>query len=498
MIALETPTAPATPAERYRVLLEIGRALTGTIEGEAELYTAIYRETAQIMEADGFYVSLYDADFDLARVVFWADRGRGRFASIPYDGSDSEVLRTGRGTLVHDGLEARARLVLGEDDAPGTRSAVSAPLRSRGRLLGVISAQSYNPDAYTRSDLELLQGIADVAAVAVENVRHVQELDHRRREAERMEQISRILASSLDSEQVLNRVVEAALDLLKGDGAMVWLLEDDVVRVGAARGGSAPHVGTEIPSEATLVKQMRANPGPMVVERLQDSPLLPEGLYCPPPARSAILLPLSGAEGAIGALVVTTPREGPFTEEESQLLQRLAGHASVALENARLHSALETLSLTDPLTGLPNRRQLEVHLEREFAAARRGRPLSVVLFDVDHFKEYNDSRGHVAGDQALRTLARILADETRAMNLVARYGGDEFLAILSDTDPEGAEQHAGRVHARIAAHPGLRAEGLTMSSGAATFSEDMQRVEDLIRVADEDMYRSKARARNAS
>ncbi len=498
MTSLQTQPLPVSLAERYRVLLEIGRALTGTIQGEAELYTAIYRETAQIMEADGFYVSLYDPAIDLARVVFWADRGQGRFASIPYPGSESEVIRTGRGTLVNDGLEARARLVVGEGDAPSTRSAVSAPLRSRDRLLGVISAQSYNPDAYTRSDLELLQGIADVSAVAVQNVRHVQELDQRRREAERMEQISQILASSLDSEQVLNRVVEGALDLLRGDGAMVWLLEEDVVRVGAARGGSAPHVGTETSADHELVRRLRNDPSPVVMERLQSSPLLPGDLQCPPPARSALLLPLSGAEGVTGALVVTTPREGPFPEEEIHLLQRLAGHASVALENARLHSALETLSLTDPLTGLPNRRQLEIHLEREFAAAQRGRPLSIVLFDVDHFKEYNDTRGHVAGDQALRALARILDDETRAMNLVARYGGDEFLAVLSDTGSVGAEQHAGRVHARIAADPDLRAEGLTLSSGTATFTDEMGRVEDLIREADQDMYRSKAQTRNAS
>jgi diguanylate cyclase (GGDEF)-like protein len=480
-------------AERYRVLLEIGRTLTGTLSGEEELCTAIYRETARVMEVDGFYVSTYDLEEDLATIIFWADRGRGRHASITYRGSDSEVILTGRPSLVEDLLETQSLLVIGEDHSQVTRSAISAPLRSRGRVLGVISAQSYNPGAYSRGDLELLQGIADVAAVAMQNVQHVQELERRRREAERMEEMSRLLASSLDSEAVLNRVVEAAMDLLEADGAVVWLLEEDGARVGAARGRSAPAVNATFELNGDLLNHITRERKPVVVDDLHRSSLVPTPLRFPPPARNAMMVPLRSAERVIGALSVAAARDGRFRTDEQRLLQRLAGHASVALENARLHSALQALSLTDPLTGLPNRRQLEAHLAREFAAAERGRPLSVVIFDVDRFKQYNDTEGHVAGDQALRAIARALNEETRAMNLVARYGGDEFLAVLSDTGIEGARQHAQRVHARIARDPELGPHGLGLSSGVATYREGMRRLEDLIQEADENMYRSKRR-----
>jgi diguanylate cyclase (GGDEF)-like protein len=491
----QTRIPPASSAERYRVLLEVGHSLSGTVESEEELYAAIYREAARVMPMDGFYVSLYDEEQDLATVVFWADRGRGRQASVSYTGSDCEVIRTGKPVLVKDYLERRSLLVVGDEgDLQVTRSAVSAPLRSRGRLMGVISAQSYDPDTYSSRNLTLLQGIADVSAVALENVRHVQELRRRRAEAERMEELGRVLASSLDADAVLNRVVEAAADLLSGDGAVVWLVDDDVVRVGAARGGVAPHVGTEIPLEDDVVRRLARDRRPMVVDRSE----FPPELRCPPRARSALVVPLQNPERVIGALSVIVTREGGFEPEHTRLLQRLSGHAAVALENARLHSALQTLSLTDPLTGLANRRQLEVHLAREFAAARRGRPLSVVLFDVDRFKEFNDEAGHVAGDQALRAIARVLTEETRAMNLAARYGGDEFLAVLSDTGDEGARQHAGRIHAGVARDPDLRSMGITLSSGMATFNPEMQRIEDLIRAADEDMYRSKARTRSKS
>jgi two-component system, cell cycle response regulator len=173
------------------------------------------------------------------------------------------------------------------------------------------------------------------------------------------------------------------------------------------------------------------------------------------------------------------------------VLQRLAGHAALALENARLHARLRALSLTDPLTDLPNRRHLELHLAQEFAAARRGRALAVVLFDVDYFKEFNDTLGHLAGDDALRAIGEIMTGETRAMNLVARYGGDEFVAVLSDTDLEGGERHAERVAQRLGRHPVLGPLGLTLSAGVAEFRDSMEHVEDLLDTADRNLYRSK-------
>jgi diguanylate cyclase (GGDEF)-like protein len=119
----------------------------------------------------------------------------------------------------------------------------------------------------------------------------------------------------------------------------------------------------------------------------------------------------------------------------------------------------------------------------------------VVLFDLDGFKQYNDTLGHLAGDEVLSAVGEVLSGETRAMNLVARYGGDEFLAVLSDTSLEGARQNAMRVAERVARHPSLGPVGITLSAGVAAYGEGTSSVSTLIRAADEDMYRSKA-ARN--
>ena len=178
------------------------------------------------------------------------------------------------------------------------------------------------------------------------------------------------------------------------------------------------------------------------------------------------------------------------------LLTRLAGQASIALDNAELHANIQALSLTDVLTGLPNRRHLQLHLEREVAAARRGRRLALVLFDLDDFKHYNDTLGHLVGDQILKAFGRVLADENRAMNLVARYGGDEFVSVLSESDEDGAKGYLDRVEARIKSDRVLAPHGVTVSSGIAHFeTNQMVGVEELIQSADRHMYEHKERPR---
>ena len=148
------------------------------------------------------------------------------------------------------------------------------------------------------------------------------------------------------------------------------------------------------------------------------------------------------------------------------------------------------------LTGLPNRRHLQLHLEREVAAARRGRQLVLVLFDLDDFKHYNDTLGHVVGDQILKAFGRVLGDENRAMNLVARYGGDEFVSVLSESDEEGARGYLERVEQRIRSDRVLAPHGVTVSAGMAHFeTNQMVGVEELIQAADRHMYENKDRHR---
>jgi diguanylate cyclase (GGDEF)-like protein len=484
--------ARANLAERYRVLLEIGRTLTGTLSPE-DLYRTIYRETARVVEASGFYISLFDQARDLATVVFYADRGRERRVEISYRGSDSEVIRTGCSSLIEDGVKDHSLMLLGDEDGEITRSAMAAPLRYKGRVLGSISAQSYESDAYLPEDLELLQGIADVAAVAIENARYVSELESRRLEAERLEEIGRALTSSLDSDEVIVKVIESASELLDADGAAVCLVEGSDARVAASLGGMAIPEDLRWPLEMSFLDSMIDTRRPVLLENLAMSRLVPEALKAHCKASCAMAVPLIMNSEVAGALMVCRLKRESFSEEDLHVGQRLASQAAIALENARLHAGIQTLSLTDPLTALPNRRHLQIHLGREIAAARRGRNLTLLLLDLDDFKKYNDTYGHVAGDDALRAFAAILAGETRSMNLVARFGGDEFVSVLADTEATGGRLHAERIADRVADDPVLSPHGMSVSFGIACFRPgEMEGAEDLVRAADEDLYRRKA------
>jgi putative two-component system response regulator len=161
----------------------------------------------------------------------------------------------------------------------------------------------------------------------------------------------------------------------------------------------------------------------------------------------------------------------------------------------RERDQVEDMAFTDILTHLPNRRHARAFLENEFAAAERGRMLSVALFDLDDFKAFNDKHGHQAGDEALRNFADILTRTTRRMNLSARFGGEEFLSVLAGSDAEGAMVFADRVRTAMYARK-LHGESISVSGGVALFHPTMRSPDELLAAADHALYQAKRDGRN--
>ncbi len=498
MSSSETSSRPTVPADRYRVLLEASRRLSATLSAD-ELYEAIYRETAAALDASGFYLALHDQSRDLARIVFYADEGNIERVDVSYRGSDSEVFRTQQASLVNDGLEDGSLLLLGGDDTKLARSAVTAPMMHNGRLMGAISAQSYEAGTYAEDDLEMLKGIAELAAVAIHNSTQFTELERRRLEAEQLEEIGRALTSELDPEVVLGKVISAVQEVLSVDGTAIWLNDgggDSVCRVADSGGDVALPIGLEWDISGEVRETLVDNRDPIVLDNLQATDLLPKNVAEHLTGGSAIGVPVIVSGQVEGILTASSRQPRRFTKEDTAVLQRLANQGAVALGNARLHANLHALSLTDPLTGLPNRRRLQIHLDHEVAAARRGRPLGIAVFDIDNFKHYNDTFGHIAGDDILKAVARVLDEENRAMNVVVRYGGDEFVSVLSETGIDGVRHYLERVAKRVKGDETLKKFGISISVGASEFDpEAMASVNDVLRAADADMYDQKAKRR---
>lgn len=486
------PKVQRTLADRYAVLLEAARALASTRSLE-ELYRRTYRETARVLETDGFYISRLDVARDLARVVFYADRDQEQSAAVTYRGSDSTVLRTGEPAIVNENVEGRSILTLGQEDSSATQSAITTPIRLHGTIAGAISAQSYRPHAYDESDLQLLQAIADIVGVAMENADQVAELERRRFEAERIEETGRLLSRSLSVSEIALIVTDAALELLNAQGAHLFGLDGRLATVTASVGEQAH--GSSISFEVGDELYGRLRDGkPVVIDDVRESRILPDEVRAHLLDGSLVAVPMVAGDRTTGFLAVSSLRPRAYDRPAVRLLTRLAAQASVAKENAELHARLEVLSLTDPLTGLPNRRHLRIHLAKETAAAVRGRRLAVVIFDVDGFKAHNDNNGHLEGDRALKMIAGVLSNVGRAMNLVARFGGDEFISVLSESSHGGAELYAERVCSLVSEHPELSAWKLTLSYGIAVYDPAVMDVpDDLIRIADKELYKAKHR-----
>lgn len=325
------------------------------------------------------------------------------------------------------------------------------------------------------------------------------EADHRRQLAHTraLVSVTHALAGTTDLDEALLVISDTARSVFGTRGAGVELITEDgaSLETRSAVGMPSGIVGLRFPIEGSFTGwvvrhgEPRATTDPSSDPYIQPQSLDFLGRW---PVAAAPIRFRGETWGAIFACI----RTDPFDAEELHLLGALAEQAAIAIQNAQLFEQVMVLSVTDPLTGLANRRQLERELSRDFAAARRGRDLVAVMFDLDEFKQYNDRHGHLAGDEALQAFARALQEETRAMNLPARYGGDEFVALLSETDLAGARGFVARVQRRFQLESeALGRRDLTLSVGMAAFTPDMTTPDELLRAADNALYRNKSRVR---
>ena len=216
---------------------------------------------------------------------------------------------------------------------------------------------------------------------------------------------------------------------------------------------------------------------------------------------SCLCVPLVSQGETLAVLHLRHAGAEVLSEDVQRLGSALAEQLSLAVGNLRLQETLRSGSERDPLTDLYNRRHLEISLHRELARAQRhGFPVSLIMMDVDHFKAFNDTNGHDAGDEVLRQVAHVLKRHTRAEDVACRYGGEEFLVVLPGCAVDDAYSKAEAIREAVAQlqvlSRGSALPRITLSLGIACYPQDGDRMEDLIGGADAALYQAKAKGRN--
>lgn len=325
----------------------------------------------------------------------------------------------------------------------------------------------------------------------------VQELERKLLKLSTLYNVSRALSLSLLTENLLDITGAIFADVFATPGFVLYLDDPDermlypVALHQTRPGGSLPRA---VPREhAVLGPALRGEACVLdATAMVRDWPDAPAALS----GGDVCLQPLLAPDGTpLGVMAVAAPAD---TTAIHELFADIAGQVAIAIENARYIEHARELSLVDPLTGLYNRRYADDRLDREIArAARYGRTLSLAVIDVDCFKPVNDTFGHDVGDRVLKHIAQTLRHCLRQADVVARYGGDEFVVVLPETGRADALRAVTKVVERLASDDGNEAQALggrlpTLSIGLATFPEDASTRSALFRMADRAMYRAKA------
>lgn len=309
----------------------------------------------------------------------------------------------------------------------------------------------------------------------------------------------RALSSSLRLEDLLPLLLDIAMTDLDADAGAVFLVdrETEGYELAAARGLKPGRTVRSKDVERSVCDWAVRHKGPCLrTEDLDSDPLLE---HFGGPWGAAIAVPLITGGGPVGVIVAAVRQRHTLSEDSVRFMEALAAQAATAVENAMLYRQTAYWAIRDGLTGLYNYRHFAERLEIELArAARYQTPLSLLVIDVDRFKNVNDDYGHLVGDEVLRALSERLVHATRESDLVARYGGEEFAVVLPETDYEGAAMAAEKLRTSVGGSPLVTlgpdrsAIGVTVSIGFATYPTTSA-AEHIVSQADEALYDAKSR-----
>lgn len=368
-----------------------------------------------------------------------------------------------------------------------------------------LTCHVYNP-----SEKELLYFVNRMLyekSILAENKRLKHDLAITKKELNFFEEVSKTLTSSLELNDILVMIMKKVKELTKAEAWSIFLVDEET--------GDLVFEKTE--GERTKkIKKFRLRPGEGIVGRVAQEGIpvvvpdvshderfrcsIDKGMHFK--TKSLMCVPIKSKGYTFGVLEVVNKTTGEsFSKDDLDMLMRIVDQAALAIERASLYQKMAELVITDDLTKLFNSRYLNRTIDMELQRCNRYHTsVSLIFMDIDYFKQINDQYGHLVGSKVLVEVGQLLIKHLRSVDIVARYGGDEFVIVLPQTPPESAAQIAERIRKVIEQNAFLKKEGyslrITASFGVASHPESAKTKEDLIRLADNAMYRVKYHTRN--
>ncbi len=380
---------------------------------------------------------------------------------------------------------------------PSTRSELAVPLIVRDEVVGVLDCQSDQEEFFDAGTIDLLTLFSTQASIALQNAKLYSNEQRKTAQLEAINAIARQTTAVLDIGELLQRSAHFILQSFAVDHIAMLLLEDGVPVLRAHEGRLTPRIqtGSQVLPAAGLCARAIASGKPVTendVSRVEG--------YVPgfEETRSEMCLPLVSLGETLGVLTVESAKANAFSAADVQPLESVADICAAAIQNARYFERVRQLAYLDGLTGMFNRRYFELRIAEEIERAQRyDNELSVVMIDIDNFKKLNDEFGHLLGDEALRQAATIFSQNLRKVDIACRYGGEEFVILAPQTSGDHAHAVAEKLRRVVEgwSFPGVP-RPVTITAGVSSFPANGRTRDELVKAADEALYRAKQDGRN--
>ena len=486
-------------SEELHVLNEIGRALSSTLNKE-DLLRKVWEELRRLFDVENFYIGALnplrdEMQFEIEVTGSTLRPPRSRPAG---NYLTEYIIRTRQPVLIRENYAAEVKK-LGVEPILQNGCFCGVPLVAYDHAIGAMAVFSENERAFDEGHLELMRVLASEASIAIENARLFHEERTKARHLSLLNTISRNAIATLNPDEMLAKIAEQLEAGLTYDHIGISVLEYSTreLVVQAESGARRGALGRRIPLGSGLIGHV-ARSGQLADYQSSSSSIESPHKPLLPDSAAAIALPVFYAEQLHGVLYVESSFHVEFSEEEILLLRTLADLIAGALHNALSFQKAQEQAITDGLTGVKTHRFFMEALSAEWKrSTRAGRAFALVLMDLDRFKFVNDFYGHLEGDLVLQRVGHILETNCRRSDVVARYGGDEFVILMPETNMEHARQLATKLRGWVSADPLLREKNISASFGIACYPLHGSSPQELIQVADASMYLSKHQGGNA-